>query len=47
LNRTEHEKRITKLVGAIAGLFKLTVDLPVNVHRDLVAYGDLHAHETG
>ena len=26
---------------------KLTVDLPANVHRDLVAYADLLAHESG
>ncbi len=26
---------------------KVTLDLPAGVHRDLVAYGQLHAKETG
>ena len=26
---------------------KLTVDLPANVHRDLIAYAEALAHETG
>ena len=26
---------------------KLTVELPANVHRDLVAYAEVLAHETG
>jgi hypothetical protein len=36
-------------LGAIADdkPVKLTVDLPANVHRDLVAYTDLLARETG
>lgn len=36
-------------LGAIADdkPVKLTVDLPANVHRDLVAYTDVLARETG
>ena len=36
-------------LGAIADdkPVKLTVDLPANVHRDLAAYADLLARETG
>ena len=26
---------------------KLTVELPANVHRDLIAYAEVLAHETG
>jgi hypothetical protein len=36
-------------LGAIANdkPVKLTVELPANVHRDLVAYSDVLARETG
>ena len=36
-------------LGAIADdkPVKLTVDLPANIHRDLAAYADLLARETG
>jgi hypothetical protein len=36
-------------LGAIADdkPVKLAVELPANVHRDLVAYADVLAHETG
>jgi hypothetical protein len=36
-------------LGAIADdkPVKLTVELPANVHRDLIAYADLLANETG
>jgi hypothetical protein len=36
-------------LGAIADdkPFKLTVELPANVYRDLVAYADVLARETG
>ncbi len=41
---------MTKLkLGAIADdkPVKLTVELPANIHRDLVAYADVLARETG
>lgn len=41
---------MTKLkLGAIADdkPVKVTVELPADVHRDLIAYADLLAHETG
>lgn len=41
---------MTKLkLGAIADdkPVKLTVELPANIHRDLVAYADVLASETG
>jgi hypothetical protein len=36
-------------LGAIAEEkpVKLTVELPANVHRDLVSYAEIHAQETG
>ena len=41
---------MTKLkLGAIADdkPVRVTIDLPAAVHRDLVAYAEIHGHETG